>query len=660
MIPNASRVSVLEGGTITDEDFEMGIDLQSLPFLQEQLSNLYSERELAVLREYSTNARDEHVRLGIKRPIEVTLPTNWNPKLTIRDFGEGLDADDLENVYSKYGASTKRSSNDVAGMLGFGSKAALAVAGVFEVISIKDGIKRIVAVRRNERGIGQMTTVSKEPSSEPSGVTIVVPVSNAAEYRKQANYLFGFWEPGTVIVDGRQPTQHPLEKVADGFYHIPLSANVGGGSQDIIVMGNVPYRVSGDRRIFDWRDTYYNRRKNVVFVEMGAVEFPPSREEIQWTPKTKETFERIRRQYNDFVKAEITKEISQAASHAAAWKAKEKWERLVQSQAIPTHYKGDKFPHQTHVSLPHRAWSISDNYDTTANRDSYLRYSYLADVKNVIIVGKKLDGGITQVQKKKVRKYVDDNKIDASRAVFVESWDDNLCKWVNAMTRRVKWDDIKNLVVTKPQAGNRASVGTYPQRTKGDYDWRIKAIDDTKPVYYVMSDDCDTSNYRPGFPHKAFLQMVEQDAVLVKMAANRKDKFLRDYPKAKYVFDHAKAEYQRLEKALTPTERARITASYEDRALADVLDPTKIDDPALATMVLAVKQGTINAKYMAAKNFVDSTSRLRNVITVQEASDSPWLEKYPLLTVVDRYGRMGSKTKEHLYFYLNSHFQENK
>ena len=71
----------------TGQATRMSIDESATAHLMDVLTKLYSDPELAVLREYSTNAWDSHIAAGVKRPIEVTLPTRFNPILTIRDYG---------------------------------------------------------------------------------------------------------------------------------------------------------------------------------------------------------------------------------------------------------------------------------------------------------------------------------------------------------------------------------------------------------------------------------------------------------------------------------------------------------------------------------------------------------------------------------------------
>lgn len=102
---------------------------------------LYSDRILAVLREYSANAWDAHRMVGkADLPIKVTLPTEMDPKLTIRDFGPGLSRPDVFNVYTKYGKSTKRDTDNAVGMLGIGCLRA------GQPIVTSEGVKPVEAI----------------------------------------------------------------------------------------------------------------------------------------------------------------------------------------------------------------------------------------------------------------------------------------------------------------------------------------------------------------------------------------------------------------------------------------------------------------------------------------------------------------------------------
>ena len=84
------------------------MDAESIKVMLEQSRDgFYSNKELAPVREYSTNARDAHIQSGqAERPIEVTLPSQLSPELRIRDFGNGLTFEAIADVYFRYWKST--------------------------------------------------------------------------------------------------------------------------------------------------------------------------------------------------------------------------------------------------------------------------------------------------------------------------------------------------------------------------------------------------------------------------------------------------------------------------------------------------------------------------------------------------------------------------
>src|SRR4051794_1315710 len=110
--------------TVSGNRVAMTLDETALVHIMSVLTNLYSDPEKAIIREYATNAWDAHIEGGILRPIEITTPSDLAPFLTIQDYGIGLDEDGIRRIYSKYGASTKRESNDFNGQLGMGCKSA--------------------------------------------------------------------------------------------------------------------------------------------------------------------------------------------------------------------------------------------------------------------------------------------------------------------------------------------------------------------------------------------------------------------------------------------------------------------------------------------------------------------------------------------------------
>ena len=138
------KIKTIHKATISQDDVNLIMDI---------LAKLYTHPETAVIREYVTNAVDAHIKANVKVPVEVTLPTNSNPTLTVKDYGEGLDMHDILAVYGNFGVSDKRNSNDFIGGFGIGSKSGLTVSDKIYVESIKDGLQNIFELKRTSEGV---------------------------------------------------------------------------------------------------------------------------------------------------------------------------------------------------------------------------------------------------------------------------------------------------------------------------------------------------------------------------------------------------------------------------------------------------------------------------------------------------------------------------
>jgi HSP90 family molecular chaperone len=120
IIEKQKEAIVLADGDVS-ESIGMSLDLDSAQILMQMLSkNLYSDAIGSTIRECASNALDSHRRIGSDEPIIVGLKMNNKSdyEFTVEDFGIGLDHDDVQNIISKYGKSTKRLSNNELGMMG--------------------------------------------------------------------------------------------------------------------------------------------------------------------------------------------------------------------------------------------------------------------------------------------------------------------------------------------------------------------------------------------------------------------------------------------------------------------------------------------------------------------------------------------------------------
>jgi len=95
-------------------------------------SGLYSNKEKAIIRELSCNAYDANIDAGNKRiPIKVHLPNTLECFFSVKDNGTGLSPDEMTQIYTQYGNSTKTDRNDQIGALGLGSKSPFSYTSSF-------------------------------------------------------------------------------------------------------------------------------------------------------------------------------------------------------------------------------------------------------------------------------------------------------------------------------------------------------------------------------------------------------------------------------------------------------------------------------------------------------------------------------------------------
>ena len=233
---------------------KFGIKSSGLAHIFNVLRNqLYSDKILAVVREYSCNAVDAMIEGGKKKePIVVTLPNQMNPNFTVRDFGEGLTDTEIQEIYAFYGESTKRNTNEQTGMLGIGSKSAFAYGDNFVINSFVKGTKNSYNAFIDPSQVGQISKLSSEHTNQPDGVEIVVPVKSEDydEFQKKARGLFEHFLVKPIIKGAAQftyDTEDVLFKGDDWRWVRRDHENQWSIIREAtVVMGNIGYPISED------------------------------------------------------------------------------------------------------------------------------------------------------------------------------------------------------------------------------------------------------------------------------------------------------------------------------------------------------------------------------------------------------------------------------
>ena len=121
------KILVADRIVATSHDFptvNCSIDAEDMRYISSLLRNNYSNTILATIRETYANAVDANKENNLSPElIEVKSPTSLDQTFSVRDYGCGLSRDQVFNLYSKFGKSTKRGSDLSIGGFGIGRRA---------------------------------------------------------------------------------------------------------------------------------------------------------------------------------------------------------------------------------------------------------------------------------------------------------------------------------------------------------------------------------------------------------------------------------------------------------------------------------------------------------------------------------------------------------
>lgn len=562
MIPVAPSLTEIDELPGREIEFTIG----DPRWVMRSMADLYSNRELAVTREYSTNARDANVEAGRGDvPIQVTLPSVMNPYFVVRDFGEGMSSDVLADVYTKFGESTKRGSNEFNGMLGFGSKSAVAYTNTFTVTSIHNGIKTVAVITRKPDFSIVMKIMTTSRSNEESGTEISVPVHNHEEFAAKATAFYKFWLPGTVLVNGREPEHEVGEKIDDGLY-FSKSLNTS-----YVVMGNVPYRIQNPSALF--RNAKMRFINFVAYVDNGNVEFTPSREDLKYTPHTNAGLEKIILDYEKKIYSKAKSDIRKATTHFEAYDSWSKWrDALGASLFSDLEFKGEKFNSNLTVSghryIPHK----------TGGGPAVMKINqWQVDNMSKTLVVVDYDLVVSTRHKEIVREYMNIVNEQYKYVLFIPAVDID-SPWIDK-SKFIKWADLKEKVpvtrkTTVQRQKNMRLAGSWDYWDK-DQLHREQELDGKKEMFYVTAQQANGN-----FSFCKMLSLIESDAIVVKVYANRLSKFLRENPGTKNFVEYFKSLIVRDEESLLSKDaKILMSMDYRDRDFLERLDTSKVDDP---------------------------------------------------------------------------------
>lgn len=286
--------------------------------IMEVLTKLYSNPIRTLTQEYICNARDAHREVGQTKPIEIDVPTRFNPVLKIRDFGPGLSPERVKNVFVYYGSSTKRETDEQTGGFGIGAKSAWAYTDSFIIHSYHNGTHYAFNANR-ANGLGTLTVLFEQPTKEANGVCIEIAVNpkDCELFKKSVFHTTFFWnENEKPIIKGLDSSDIPVYKPSIIISNLEIYDSLPNcfDNHDYIVVDGIPFV---DKNYF--LDNLV-KKYCVVKAPISQVSIAPTREDLVYNDKTNKFLEQTKTKLEKEIAAHVKNELNNLPSLKGAIK----------------------------------------------------------------------------------------------------------------------------------------------------------------------------------------------------------------------------------------------------------------------------------------------------------------------------------------------------
>lgn len=246
-------------------------------------SSLYSDAIGSMIREIVSNAYDAHIE---SKNTEDNIIIDFTDNiLTIKDFGTGLSPEKINNVYRKFGKSTKRDNNEAIGSFGIGKYSVFAYTDMYYIETVVDNVLYKYILNK-ESGIPEISllteTILKEDTKNYTSV--IIPTK-----RNDLQAIYNKVQEQTFLFDRLSYlgmlSNIKVESIKGKHCIFCENFSPDGSSGILLAIGKVFYKVP----LFDPRvkSDLFNPRIILRF-EIGELPVTPNREGIVLNDTTKD------------------------------------------------------------------------------------------------------------------------------------------------------------------------------------------------------------------------------------------------------------------------------------------------------------------------------------------------------------------------------------
>ena len=519
MIVEKSNIIIEKDTSGTEMSFGIGNAAFIIKILRDKM---YADPIIALVREISCNARDAHREIGTPdEPIDFILPNYWESTLTIKDRGLGISPDRMENIFIRYGNSTKRSDNVQVGGFGMGGKVPFAYTDQFSIITItcegSKNVKRTYIAYIDESEAGMMRCVSTLDTDEHTGTSIIIPVekSKLKDFDKAVISSTYFWDvrPNITGRDINELPKYPddpdvlykgsnwslLKQISNNYYYSNTNT-VFDPQVSYAIIDGIPYKLdlnslgittySYDR---DWYSTISRKGIHLRF-EIGELSLAANRDTIHYDEKT---IARIKQRFDD-VQLEIIKniqsEIEKKETYLEAVSFYTEFNRTLQISAnIDKIWNGIVIKEQMHLTKLH-AVSAFEAVCFRYNHNSNIHKSFCDEIgfndQNLIIFN---DTGVKNVRQYAVP-YLENKTY--TRITVINAQDIELFKKEFIIASGVDLEHLHTINISEISLTKKPRAPRKPRAIKPTYEVQIAKVE--KGTDYLEIQESTTIDLKNG------------------------------------------------------------------------------------------------------------------------------------------------------------------
>lgn len=283
------------------------------------IAGIYQSPVRSVLAECSQNGYDSHIAAKNKNPIEVKLPTSFDPVFEVRDYGVGMEHKFILGKYLEVFHSTKDNSNNFDGSMGLGRLSGLALSNEYTLSCYTGKTVNLYSININH-GCPEAHFIRTQDSDEPRGVRITIPVPNQyiRQFHEEARSVFKFYPIQPKIKDDVVILEKPeYEQCYKNAKDEIVWGVLKGQSAPTAVMGLYTYNIDPS----NFSDCDDEAIRNIVRLpvllnfQIGELDVSANRQSLSYTKKTKDAIINRLKVVKKSFKHKIDKEFGSITSY---------------------------------------------------------------------------------------------------------------------------------------------------------------------------------------------------------------------------------------------------------------------------------------------------------------------------------------------------------